>query len=265
MKLCRTRAARLAAALLIAPVALILVAENLGHLKAVGAMTGRDIDRDMGRAFMGDGLATMLSGQRSYEALPRGQSIGWEPGNRWTQPSLVVMGEANYSDAHLFPWVYRHLGIGKLLGMPVAGTGTAVWWETLQDGAVYFGIPEVGFRDDKGEFMDALAELELGEALLKAGMILVTTVGGASGPLYGSLLMGIGKGLKAGFVERAHQGRTLLAVDPWGVVLGEAAAKSGAGDQGFDLIAVEIDAEAVTKARQAIPLARSRTVRSITL
>ena len=45
---------------------------------------------------------------------------------------------------------------------------------------------------------EALAELELGDALQKAGMILVTTVGGASGPLYGSLLMGIGKGLKAG-------------------------------------------------------------------
>ena len=45
---------------------------------------------------------------------------------------------------------------------------------------------------------EALAELELGDALLKAGMTLVTTVGGASGPLYGSLLMGIGKGLKAG-------------------------------------------------------------------
>jgi dihydroxyacetone kinase-like protein len=45
---------------------------------------------------------------------------------------------------------------------------------------------------------DALAELDPGEALQKAGMILVTTVGGASGPLYGSLLMGIGKGLKAG-------------------------------------------------------------------
>jgi predicted amidohydrolase len=63
---------------------------------------------------------------------------------------------------------------------------------------------------------------------------------------------------------RATYGHS-LAVDPWGVVLAEAAAKSGAGDQGFDLIAVEIDAEAVTKARQAIPLARSRTVRSITL
>ena len=32
---------------------------------------------------------------------------------------------------------------------------------------------------------EALAELEPGDALQKAGMILVTTVGGASGPLYG--------------------------------------------------------------------------------
>jgi uracil-xanthine permease len=50
------------AMLLIAPVAVILVAENLGHLKAVGAMTGRDMNPYMGRAFMGDGLATMASG-----------------------------------------------------------------------------------------------------------------------------------------------------------------------------------------------------------
>lgn len=47
---------------LIAPVAIILVAENLGHIKAIGAMTGRDLDRYIGRAFLGDGLATMLSG-----------------------------------------------------------------------------------------------------------------------------------------------------------------------------------------------------------
>lgn len=47
---------------LIAPVAIILVAENLGHVKAIGAMTGRNLDPYLGRAFMGDGLATMLSG-----------------------------------------------------------------------------------------------------------------------------------------------------------------------------------------------------------
>jgi uracil-xanthine permease len=50
------------AMLLIAPVAIILVAENLGHLKAVTAMTGRDMDRYIGRAFIGDGVATMVSG-----------------------------------------------------------------------------------------------------------------------------------------------------------------------------------------------------------
>jgi putative pyrimidine permease RutG len=50
------------AIVLIAPVALILVAENLGHLKAVGAMTGQSMDRYIGRAFLGDGIATMVSG-----------------------------------------------------------------------------------------------------------------------------------------------------------------------------------------------------------
>ncbi len=50
------------AMLLIAPVAIILVAENLGHIKAVSAMTGRDLDKYMGRAFVGDGVATMVSG-----------------------------------------------------------------------------------------------------------------------------------------------------------------------------------------------------------
>ncbi|HVE51128.1 MAG TPA: solute carrier family 23 protein [Casimicrobiaceae bacterium] len=47
---------------LIAPVAIVLVAENLGHVKAVSAMTGRDLDRYLGRAFVGDGVATIVSG-----------------------------------------------------------------------------------------------------------------------------------------------------------------------------------------------------------
>ncbi|WP_312140891.1 pyrimidine utilization transport protein G [Pantoea septica] len=52
----------LQAMVMIAPVAIILVAENLGHLKAVAGMTGRNLDPWMGRAFVGDGLATMISG-----------------------------------------------------------------------------------------------------------------------------------------------------------------------------------------------------------
>ena len=47
---------------LIAPVAIILVAENVGHVKAVAAMTGRSLDRFLGRALLGDSLATIVSG-----------------------------------------------------------------------------------------------------------------------------------------------------------------------------------------------------------
>jgi uracil-xanthine permease len=50
------------AVVLIAPIAIILVAENLGHLKAVAAMTGRSMDPYIGRAFVGDGLATIAAG-----------------------------------------------------------------------------------------------------------------------------------------------------------------------------------------------------------
>src|SRR5262249_52020415 len=45
------------AMMLIAPVAIVLVAENLGHIKAIGAMTARNLDPYLGRAFLGDGVA----------------------------------------------------------------------------------------------------------------------------------------------------------------------------------------------------------------
>jgi tricorn protease len=101
-----------------------------------------------------DTLAIFLSGKPYLEFFPRGQSIGWEPNERWHRKSVVLAGESNYSDAHLFPWIYQHFAIGKLVGMPVPGTGTAVWWELLQDPRLIFGIPEVGFRDEKGQFME---------------------------------------------------------------------------------------------------------------
>jgi len=101
-----------------------------------------------------DTLATFLSGKPYLEFLPRGQSIGWEPNEKWYRKTAVLISESNYSDAHLFPWVYQHFGIGKLVGMPVPGTGTSVWWETLQDPMLLFGIPEVGFRDEQGHFME---------------------------------------------------------------------------------------------------------------
>lgn len=127
-------------------------AELLGRHSAKQALV---VDtRFNGGGNLHDELAVLLAGRRYLEFVPRGQSIGWEPVGRWSKPSIVLIGESNYSDAHLFPWTYRHLGLGKLVGMPVAGTGTAVWWETLQNDTLYFGIPQVGFRDERGEYME---------------------------------------------------------------------------------------------------------------
>lgn len=58
----RTPEFKMSAMVLIAPVALILVAENLGHIKAIGGMTGQNMDRFIGRGFIGDGIATMVAG-----------------------------------------------------------------------------------------------------------------------------------------------------------------------------------------------------------
>jgi uracil-xanthine permease len=44
------------------PVVVVLIAENLGHLKAVAAMTGTDLGPVTGRAIAADGVATALAG-----------------------------------------------------------------------------------------------------------------------------------------------------------------------------------------------------------
>ena len=46
------------------------------------------------------------------------------------------------------------MGIGPVIGMPVPGTMTAVWWETQIDNTIVFGIPQVGARDNNGNFLE---------------------------------------------------------------------------------------------------------------
>ena len=100
--------------------------------------------RHNGGGWLHDDLATLLAGTEYIRFEPRGQYIGTEPYNKWTKPSCVLIGEDNYSDACGFPYVYKSLGIGKLIGAPVPGTMTAVWWETQIDNTIVFGIPQVG-------------------------------------------------------------------------------------------------------------------------
>jgi len=134
--------------------------ESFRH--AYSEILGREYDKDAmivdtrfnGGGWLHDDLATLLSGKEYVSFLPRHQNLGIEPTEKWAKPSVVLVSESNYSDASFFPYTYRALGIGKIVGMPVPGTATAVWWETLQDNSLYFGIPQVGVLDMNRKYLE---------------------------------------------------------------------------------------------------------------
>ncbi len=97
-----------------------------------------------GGGWLHNDLNTFLSGSTYLSFQPQGNKVSpTEPMDRWQNPSCVLMSEGNYSDAFIFPYVYKANKMGKLIGMPVPGTGTAVWWETQIDPTIVFGIPMV--------------------------------------------------------------------------------------------------------------------------
>ena len=111
-------------------------------------------DRHNGGGWLHDDLCTLLNGKEYQNFMPRGNYIGRDPFNKWTKPSCVLICEDDYSNGHGFPMVYKTLGIGKLIGTPVAGTMTAVWWETMIDNTMIFGIPQVGCMTLDGKYAE---------------------------------------------------------------------------------------------------------------
>ena len=110
--------------------------------------------RHNGGGWLHEDLAVLLSGKEYQRFEPRGQYIGSDPFTRWTKPSAVLMCEDNYSNAHGFPATYKALGLGKLIGAPVPGTMTAVWWETQIDQSIVFGVPQVAVKDMNGNYLE---------------------------------------------------------------------------------------------------------------
>lgn len=111
-------------------------------------------ERHNGGGWLHDDLCTLLSGKLYHNFVPRGKYVGRDPLNKWVAPSCILMDEDCYSNGSGFPWVYRELGIGKLIGTPVAGTATSVWWETQMDPTLVFGIPQIGKKDMRGNYME---------------------------------------------------------------------------------------------------------------
>ena len=103
---------------------------------------------------MHEDIEILFSGEKYLTQVVRGKEACDMPSRRWNKASIMITGEANYSNAHGTPWVYKHRGIGKVVGMPVPGTMTSVSWERLQDPSLVFGIPVVGYRKADGTYLE---------------------------------------------------------------------------------------------------------------
>lgn len=99
-------------------------------------------------------IEVLFSGQKYLTQVIRGREACDMPSRRWNKPSIMLQCEANYSNAHGTPWVYKHRQIGKLVGAPVPGTMTSVNWVRMQDPDLIYGIPVIGYRLPDGSYLE---------------------------------------------------------------------------------------------------------------
>ena len=103
---------------------------------------------------MHEDIEVLFTGEKYLTQEIRGKDVCDMPSRRWNKPSVMVVAEPCYSNAHGTPWVYQHQKIGKVVGMPVPGTMTSVNWVTMQDPTMVFGIPVIGYRTAEGNYLE---------------------------------------------------------------------------------------------------------------
>ncbi len=125
-------------------------------------LLGKYVDKDgiiidtrwNGGGRLHEDIEVLFSGEKYLTQVIRGQDVCDMPSRRWNKPSIMLQCEANYSNAHGTPWVYKHKNMGKLVGMPVPGTMTSVNWITMQDPTLVFGVPVIGYRTAEGNYLE---------------------------------------------------------------------------------------------------------------
>ena len=174
------------ALVLIAPVALILVAENLGHLKAVSAMTGRDMDPYLGRAFLGDAIATMASGALGGTGVTTyAENIGVMAATRIYSTALFVIA-ALFAILLGFSPKFGAL-IQAIPGAVLGGVSIVVFGLITIAGARIWVDNKVNFLDSRNMLVAAITlVLGTGDFTLKFGGFALGGIGTAT---FGAILM----------------------------------------------------------------------------
>jgi putative pyrimidine permease RutG len=168
------------AMLLIAPVAIILVAENLGHLKAVTAMTGKNLDRYMGRAFMGDGVATIVAGSAGGTGVTTyAENIGVMAATKIYSTAVFLVAGIM---AILLGFSPKFGALIQVIPLPVMGGVTIVVFGLIAiAGAKIWVDNQVDFSDNKNLLVAAITlVLGTGDYTLRFGEFALGGIGTAT-------------------------------------------------------------------------------------
>ncbi|MDB5868568.1 MAG: uracil-xanthine permease, partial [Polaromonas sp.] len=174
------------AMLLIVPVAVILVAENLGHIKAVTAMTGKNLDSYMGRAFIGDGIATMVSGSAGGTGVTTyAENIGVMAATRIYSTAVFVVAALMAVVLGLSP---KFGALIQAIPLPVMGGVSIVVFGLIAiAGAKIWVDNRVDFSDSKNLLVAAITlVLGTGDFTLKFGQFALGGIGTAT---FGAILL----------------------------------------------------------------------------
>ena len=174
------------AMLLIVPVVIILVAENLGHIKAVTAMTGKNLDQYMGRAFIGDGVATMVSGAAGGTGVTTyAENIGVMAATRIYSTAVFFVAALL---AVLLGFSPKFGALIQAIPLPVmGGVSIVVFGLIAVAGAKIWVDNKVDFSDTKNLIVAAITLiLGTGEFTLKFGEFALGGIGTAT---FGAIIL----------------------------------------------------------------------------
>ena len=174
------------AMLLIVPVVIILVAENLGHIKAVTAMTGKNLDPYMGRAFIGDGVATMVSGAAGGTGVTTyAENIGVMAATKIYSTAVFLVAALI---AMLLGFSPKFGALIQAIPLPVmGGVSIVVFGLIAVAGARIWVVNQVDFADNKNLLVAAITLiLGTGDFTLKFGDFALGGIGTAT---FGAILL----------------------------------------------------------------------------
>ena len=174
------------AMLLIVPVVIILVAENLGHIKAVTAMTGKNLDAYMGRAFIGDGIATMVSSSAGGTGMTTyAENIGVMAATKIYSTAVFVVAALI---AVLLGFSPKFGALIQAIPLPVmGGVSIVVFGLIAVAGAKIWVDNRVDFSDNKNLLVAAITlVLGTGDFTLKFGQFALGGIGTAT---FGAILL----------------------------------------------------------------------------